>query len=80
VISLWSELDHCVEWNLHPRASILGDIHEVGVDATDHCLMGNDHDIFVTLHFHNDRFQPSDDVSVALTASVTIIVPVLFVR
>lgn len=32
-VSLWGEFDERVERNLHPGATLLRDVHEVGVDA-----------------------------------------------
>lgn len=59
-----SELDQRVERYIHPRAFGLVILHEVGIDATKHCLMRNDENVFTALKLHDDGFEANDYISV----------------
>lgn len=58
------ELDKCVKGYIHPRAFGLIVFHEVRIDATKHCLMRNDENVFAALKLHDDGFEANDYISV----------------
>ena len=60
--------------DLHPRALLLRHIHVIRIDAPQNRLMSDNNDIFTALQFHYDGFEPNDDIAVALSATIAIIV------
>lgn len=71
------QLDECVQGHLHPGGLFLRDVHEVGVDATEDSLVGDDDDVLAALQLHDDGFETDDDVAVGLAAAVAVVVLVL---
>lgn len=80
VVGTGRELDQGVQWHRHPRALFLGLLHEVGVDAADNGLMRDDEDIFAALEFHDDGLEANDNIAVALTASISVVVFIFVAR
>ncbi len=76
----WRQLDQAMQRDLHPRALLLADTHEIRIDASQYGLMGDDEDVLAPFQLHNDRFKPDDNVSVALAAEIAVIVLVLVAR
>ncbi len=76
-VSPWCELDECVERNLHPGGFLLGNIHVISVNASQHGLMGHDDNILAPFKLHDDRLEADDDVAVALAATVPVVVLVV---
>ena len=68
------ELDETVQRNVHPRALILRRAHEVGVDAAQDGLVGDDEDVLAALELHDDGLEADDDVAVGLAAGVAVVV------
>ena len=75
-ISARSEFNNRVQRDFHPRRLVLGNIHEVGVDAAQHSLVGYNHDILAAFHFHDDRFEADDHIAVRFAALVAVVVPI----
>lgn len=73
-VSAGGEFDESVQRHLHPGTLLLGHVHEVGVDAAEDSLVGNDDDILTALQFHDDGLKADDDVAVGLTATVAVVV------
>jgi hypothetical protein len=71
----WSKLNYCVQRNFHPRRLVLWDIHEVCVNTTQDSLVSNDHDVFPTLHFHDNGLKTDNDIAVRFTTLVAVVVP-----
>ena len=63
-----------VERNLHPGRLRLRHIHKVCVNASQNGLMGDHHDVFATLHLHDDGFETNDDITVGLSAMITVVI------
>lgn len=60
--------------NLHPRTLLLRGVKEVGVDAAQDGLMGDNDDILTALEFHYDGFQADDNIAVGLSSSVAVVI------
>ena len=74
------QLDERMQRDLHPRALLLRHIHVVGVDAAQDRLVGDDDDVLAPFEFHDDGFEPDDDVAVGLAAPVAVVVLVVVAR
>jgi hypothetical protein len=68
------QLDKRVQRHFHPGTALLRYVHEVGVDAAQDGLVGDDQDVFAALKFHDDGFQADDDVAIRLAAEVAVVV------
>jgi hypothetical protein len=68
------QLEEGVEGNFHPGRLLLGNVHEVGVDAAQNGLVGDDDDVLAALEFHDDGLQADDHVAIRLTAAVAVVV------
>ena len=66
------ELHERVQRDLHPRALGLREVVEVGEDAADDGLVGDDDDVLASLELHDDWFKADDDVAVGFAASVAV--------
>ena len=73
-VGAWGKLDDGMQGNLHPWRFFLMDVHVVGVDAAQDCLMSHNHDVLTTFQLHDDGFQADDDIAIALSATVAIVV------
>lgn len=60
--------------NLHPRTLLLGGVEEVGVDAAQDGLMGDNDDILTALEFHDNGFQADNNIAVGLSSSVAVVI------
>ena len=60
----WRQLDERMQRNLHPRTLLLRHIHIICVYAPQHGLMRDDNNILATLQFHDDGFQPDNDIPI----------------
>lgn len=69
-----------MQGNFHPWALLLGRVQEIGVDAAENRLVGDNDHIFAALQLHDNRFQSDDNVAVRLAAPVAIVVLVLVAR
>ena len=74
------ELDKAVEGHVHPGAAGVVLLHEVGVDAAEDSLVGDDQDVLGPLELHDDRLQPGHHVPIRLPAPVPVVVLVLVAR
>ena len=68
------QLDQRVKRNLHPWTLLLGSVKEVGIDATEHSLMGHNDDVLTALQFHDDWFQANDNIPVRFSSAITVVV------
>jgi hypothetical protein len=68
------QLDEGVERNVHPGALSLVLLHEVGVDAAQNSLVGDNKNVFTSLQFHNNRLKTDDDIAIRLSATVAVVV------
>lgn len=73
-VRLGSQLDQGVQWDFHPRALLLGDVHEVCVNAPQNRLVRYDQNVFAALELHDDGLQADDYVTVGFAAQVAVVV------
>lgn len=73
-VSTRGEFDEGVQRDLHPGTLLLRDVHEVGVDAAQDGLVGDDDDVLAAFQLHDDRLQTDDDVAVGFAAAVAVVV------
>ena len=59
------QLDERVERDGHPRGVGLRLLHEVGVDAAQHGLVGHDEDVLRALELHDDGLQADHHVAIS---------------
>lgn len=69
-----SEFNQRMKRYLHPRRFLLRHIHVISIDTPQYSLMSDDDDVLASLQLHDDRFKPDDDVAIALSTSVTVII------
>lgn len=74
------QLHQRMQWDRHPGALFLRLLHEVGVDAANDGLVGDYENVLAPLEFHNYGLESDDNVAVALTAPVAVVVLVLIAR
>ena len=73
-VGLGRQLHERVQRDLGPGRLVGAGIHKVRVDAADDGLVRHDDHVAAPLEFHDDRFQPDDDVTVRLAAAVSVVV------
>ena len=71
-ICLRRELHECVQRDLHPGALGLREVVEIGENAADDGLVGDDDDVLASLELHDYWFEADDDVTVGFAASVAV--------
>lgn len=76
----WGQLDKRMQWNLHPRALLLRHIHIIRIDTPQNSLMRDNNNILAALQFHDDGFQPDDDIPIRFAPAVAIVVFVVVTR
>jgi len=74
IVGLGRQLNKRVQGHFHPGTLLLRDVHVVSVDAAQDGLVRDDDDVLAALEFHDDGFEPDDDVAVTLAASVAVVV------
>ena len=79
-VGLGRQLHERVQRDLHPRTLALVQVVEVGEDAADDGLVGDDDDVLAALELHDDGLEADDDVAVALAAAVPVVVLVVVAR
>lgn len=63
---------YCHPWGLGLRLLL-----EVGVDAAEHSLVGDDEDVLGPLQLHDDGLQADHDIAIRLAAAVSVVVLVV---
>lgn len=74
------ELHQRVKRNFQPWRLIGAGIHEIGIDASDDGLMGDDDDVVASLQLHDDWLQSNDHVTIGLSTPIPVIIFVLISR
>lgn len=79
-VRLWGEFDQGMQGYIHPGASRLVLLHEVGIDAAENGLVSDDEDVLTPLELHDDGLKTDNNVAIRLSAAISVIVLVFIAR